>query len=292
MKRHVRGFTLIELLVVIAIIAILAAILFPVFAQARESARMTSCLSNMKQIGLALRMYAQDYDEKYSNIREYSDPSVGCCNQSLTWKNVIQPYIKNKGVFGCPSNKSVKFTPGDKVNKNPNGQGEGWLYDPEGVMPISYGMNSTVTTWLPANYATDWAGSSSWVDYSVLSDATLGRPANIIAIAEVVWDDSDVHAGWVGVDGGGGGCDGGDNNPAEQNKGLMGHRGTYPSGPGKVANFIFWDGHVKSRHWAQTLMPLNQNQWELNPDPNPANTQLHYSDGEVRTMVDVCYDLK
>src|SRR5258708_31181259 len=92
-----RGFTLIELLVVIGIIAILAAILFPGFAQARESGRSTSCLSNMKQIGLALRMYSQDYDEKFPNIRIFSDPGVNCCNQSLTWKNVVQPYIKNKG---------------------------------------------------------------------------------------------------------------------------------------------------------------------------------------------------
>src|SRR5436853_7431745 len=70
------GFTLIELLVVIAIIAILAAILFPVFAQARESARITSCLSNMKQIGLSWNMYAQDYDETYPLSRRV-DPAPG-----------------------------------------------------------------------------------------------------------------------------------------------------------------------------------------------------------------------
>jgi len=105
----------------------------------------------MKQMGLGLRMYAQDYDESFSNIREYSDPNVGCCNLDLTWKNVIMPYVKNKQVFGCPSNKSVRFTPGNKATQNPNGQGEGWYYDPDAIMPISYGMNSTVTTWVPAN---------------------------------------------------------------------------------------------------------------------------------------------
>jgi prepilin-type processing-associated H-X9-DG protein len=137
------------------------------------------------------------------------------------------------------------------------------------------------------------AGDSSWVDFSPMKDATLTRPADTIAVAEVVWDDSDVHAGWVGTDGAGGGCDGGDNDPTNTtNKGLMGHRGTYPSGPKKIANFIYWDGHAKNRPWAQTMMPLTQNQWELNPNPDPTNTTLHYAWGDNRTIKDVCYDLK
>src|SRR5262249_23711583 len=87
-----RGFTLIELLVVIAIIAILAAILFPVFAQAREKARGATCLSNCKQIGLGLSMYAQDYDE---NVLPWIMPSEGKGNYDRLWVSRMQPYIKN-----------------------------------------------------------------------------------------------------------------------------------------------------------------------------------------------------
>jgi len=99
-KQH-HGFTLIELLVVIAIIAILAAILFPVFAQARERARAISCLSNMKQLGLAFQMYAQDYDERYPFGRNDN----WAPGQHYTWRWAVQPYIKNLGVMRCPSNQ-------------------------------------------------------------------------------------------------------------------------------------------------------------------------------------------
>jgi len=86
------GFTLIELLVVIAIIAILAAILFPVFARAREKARQTSCLNNIKQIGTAIMMYVQDYDEKFVDT-----------SSQWRWYIPTQPYIMNDQVFYCPS---------------------------------------------------------------------------------------------------------------------------------------------------------------------------------------------
>jgi prepilin-type N-terminal cleavage/methylation domain-containing protein/prepilin-type processing-associated H-X9-DG protein len=92
-----KGFTLIELLVVIAIIAILAAILFPVFAKAREKARQTSCLSNLKQIGVAALQYAQDYDETYNGSAQSRPPPC------LNWSQMIEPYIKNTQVFICPS---------------------------------------------------------------------------------------------------------------------------------------------------------------------------------------------
>ncbi len=91
------GFTLVELLVVIAIISILAAILFPVFARARENARKTSCLSNVKQMGLALTQYVQDYDGAYP-MGSYSQGGV-----KLRWADAIQPYAKSRQLFLCPS---------------------------------------------------------------------------------------------------------------------------------------------------------------------------------------------
>ncbi|MCD6360485.1 MAG: prepilin-type N-terminal cleavage/methylation domain-containing protein [Armatimonadetes bacterium] len=97
-----RGFTLIELLVVIAIIAILAAILFPVFAKAREKARQTSCLSNVKQIGLSMMMYAEDYDECYMTVNH----STG-----YDWFPPLYPYVKNRQIFRCPSYRAGSSEP-------------------------------------------------------------------------------------------------------------------------------------------------------------------------------------
>jgi prepilin-type N-terminal cleavage/methylation domain-containing protein/prepilin-type processing-associated H-X9-DG protein len=102
-KSRSRGFTLIELLVVIAIIAILAAILFPVFAQAREKARQTACLSNVKQIGLGISMYTQDYDEVLPlQNGDYQNFLVTADNQP-NWPKLVLPYTKNSQIFQCPS---------------------------------------------------------------------------------------------------------------------------------------------------------------------------------------------
>jgi prepilin-type N-terminal cleavage/methylation domain-containing protein len=125
-----RGFTLIELLVVIAIIAILAAILFPVFAQAREKARQTSCLSNCKQMGLSFLMYTQDYDELFPIGAAAASDNAYLWNFSIAipknwrplaandrrlnayevhWSNSVQPYVKNYNLYACPSGPEVRL---------------------------------------------------------------------------------------------------------------------------------------------------------------------------------------
>ena len=117
-----RGFTLIELLVVIAIIAILAAILFPVFAQARDAARQTACLSNCKQLGTGLMMYAQDYDENYPSFSYATTPgglkygprwaAWGFSN----WVDALMPYVKNTKILSCPTGPQ---TGGQRAHRSP-----------------------------------------------------------------------------------------------------------------------------------------------------------------------------
>ena len=109
-----RGFTLIELLVVIAIIAILAAILFPVFARARENARKANCLSNLKQLGMGLMMYAQDHDEALPATYEWQ---IGGQNWPLmSWRAVSYAYVKNAGAHACPSDAQNSPDPSGLVS--------------------------------------------------------------------------------------------------------------------------------------------------------------------------------
>lgn len=160
-----RGFTLIELLVVIAIIAILAAILFPVFARAREAARQSSCLSNTKQLALGVMSYTQDYDEQLPRSYDAGAPARG-------WFDVIQPYVKNNQVFYCPSdsihNKTVAPSFGN----------------------ISYGWNYYWLTLLGGSVAYGSAGAGlaaiqSPAETVVLADS--GMPSNVLPYVVYPW---------------------------------------------------------------------------------------------------------
>ncbi len=121
MRRRI-GFTLIELLVVIAIIAILAAILFPVFAQARESARQTTCLSNNKQVGLCVAMYIQDYDQTFPAQSKDGVLTVaaGAKTPVQNYYDELQPYCKNQNIWYCPSDQP---NTGEKLGLQPPAMG-------------------------------------------------------------------------------------------------------------------------------------------------------------------------
>jgi prepilin-type N-terminal cleavage/methylation domain-containing protein/prepilin-type processing-associated H-X9-DG protein len=164
------GFTLIELLVVIAIIAILAAILFPVFAQAREKARQTSCLSNMKQIALGLMMYTQDYDERFPTTGVYDFGG-----NDRYWAPRLTPYIKNIQVFRCPSD-------GGPHTDNVQGfSGPSMSYAANALMGgASYRDNFSIGVIGIVN--ADWA--SFLTQSSGQAMAAINRPAETIAIGE------------------------------------------------------------------------------------------------------------
>jgi prepilin-type N-terminal cleavage/methylation domain-containing protein/prepilin-type processing-associated H-X9-DG protein len=153
MRTRFRGFTLIELLVVIAIIAILAAILFPVFAQAREKARTTKCLSNCKQLGTAVTMYLQDYDGAYPLAWFPSPAEYG-------FDVALFPYIKNHQVYECPSNK---LRPSDWPGYKRSGVG---------AIPRSYAMNG------------DLSSGDQLRAMHVITESQVTNPAEAILITE------------------------------------------------------------------------------------------------------------
>jgi len=163
MRRRRPAFTLIELLVVIAIIAILAAILFPVFAQARDKARQSMCLSNVRQMGVALSMYVQDYDETYPW-------AIGLpADTTPAWGGLISPYVKNLAVFQCPSQGDVWD----------NSLGNRERHKEAG--PRNYTANSEVLAWLASRPFNEFGRP---YNVKIRTLAEIPEPANTIAIFE------------------------------------------------------------------------------------------------------------
>jgi len=168
-KNVKRGFTLIELLVVIAIIAILAAILFPVFARARENARRASCQSNLKQIALGVFMYDQDYDEKLP-IYSVNSTAPYTSSNPYGWADAMQPYLKSTQIFQCPSETNGPNTDptlGEYsdywINGLAQGQADAQFDAPSLTVLLGDGASGTTTAAVAGDSSESWRGSSRYI---------------------------------------------------------------------------------------------------------------------------------
>ncbi len=229
-----RGFTLIELLVVIAIIAILAAILFPVFVQAREAARKTQCLSNTRQLGSAYMMYLQDNDERFPpHVTERTAPTPSRADAALhSYRFKLMPYVKNDGVFKCPSAPAWPAP----------GPGQWFSTD--------YGNNHNEAN-LPTAQQTSWYRSNPDFGFNEgTSLADLDRPAEFILIGDAGRSDGSASRGglypqpWAF-------------SVTTQSRLLARHQGG--------ANIAYADGHSRWTRPERTWRSYNDNDWRRHP---------------------------
>jgi len=215
------GFTLIELLVVIAIIAILAAILFPVFQKVRENARRTTCASNLKQIGLGFTQYTQDSDETYPP-KDAGEPAIKDANGGnarIIWAQAIYPFIKSTGVYQCP----------DQSGTLDYEQAHGSF--PR--IPRSYAVNPRITGVGPGLTLNNIASPSAKILVGEADSVTAGNGTDPNNKVQQGW--TDMGAPWWGVD--------------DWTTSFAGHGGRM--------NCLFADGHVKSLKPTQTGAPFN-----------------------------------
>jgi prepilin-type N-terminal cleavage/methylation domain-containing protein/prepilin-type processing-associated H-X9-DG protein len=230
------GFTLIELLVVIAIIAILAAILFPVFAQARDKARQATCTSNLKQIGTVLVMYTMDYDNWYPPAQPFCCAGKGQISYDAIWEE-MEPYHKNKEIWRCPSDPYPYETQPVKHFR--------------GGYKVSYLVNET-----------GWSKNIPHLAYANNS-AQVNEPANFIYFCEFVMGTKD-NGPMIGV----GPASGASSNPPKPDAtitpadvyNLAGNPAyNVPARHSGGNNYLFADGHVK---WARSTLGR---QWLMQP---------------------------
>jgi len=234
-KARRSAFTLIELLVVIAIIAILAAILFPVFARARENARRSSCMSNMKQIGLGIIQYAQDYDEQMVLI--YQNGTT--CSSS--WGELIQPYLKSKQIFDCPSNTTATVVSCSTASARvfTDYQANGARYSTNASAGFGYDRPMDEVTW---NDSTNALRSTSL--------ASIVEPSRAIEVAEYK----------------------GTGNYANINSTSSGNGNLDPTNHLGTSNYLFADGHVKAMKPLATV--TGGNLWASDPTNTPVQSYL------------------
>jgi prepilin-type N-terminal cleavage/methylation domain-containing protein/prepilin-type processing-associated H-X9-DG protein len=239
--KKTRGFTLIELLVVIAIIAILAAILFPVFAKAREKARQTSCLSNLKQLSLAVLQYTNDNNETYPPLDNWM------VSPGSIWASMIYPYVKSTGVYVCPDDSSKSLVDGG------TGYGQSVTWHMSYIMNEEFGN----TYW-----TVDGSGPPLWST----RQSVVAKPATTVLLCDggtqistvspyvtessplkaAPWFLCDPDPGYAG-DGGNAGCQGNDLQPDSVNPEAAGPAVRHTG----MSNVAFSDGHVKTMQTAQ-----------------------------------------
>jgi len=224
-----KGFTLIELLVVIAIIAILAAILFPVFAKVREKARQASCASNEKQLGLAVLQYEQDNDEKFPAVFDQGR------TPNINWGQEIYPYVKSLAVFTCPSNVVAAASPTMSYD---GGQAP--------AIPSSYAMNGALGF---VNCGiSDITDCTQYGPYK--SNAAIDEPTSKIMITEAFVNNPNSHwPDWFSC--GGSACTAANaTSSSYYQAGFAGHTG--------FMNVVYIDGHVKASRPENLATPINE----------------------------------